>query len=489
MIKQFTESLTLFTKIKAILLQGKKGVEKENIRITEKGYLSQNNHPTAFGSALTHQYITKDFAESMIELVTPPFQDLDELYCFLEQLHRYVYQNLKIENLWPNSMPPKILDDLPVSIAKFGKSNNAKLKETYRRGLKLRYGDKMQIISGWHFNYSYPQELWTIFKNISSQQKFKNEKMLGAARNFLRFHWLIIYLFGDTPTFNKGLEKIDTQKNSVSFRNLIYKNKDKIKISYNDFTTYCKDLLKTIQTKKPSYQKFEITKNNRYHQLNDNILQIENELYFPIRIKPLAVKNERPLLSLQKKGIHYFEIRCLDLQHQNPLGIEKEQLYFLELFLLFCFILPSPPLTEGELEEIDSNKQAICTNGKDPQLLLTNQNKQVNIQDWGMKIFECLAELATLLDSDKLLKVIQQQKQVLQQSNKMPASRLKNSSFQEYMLKIAQNHKKYFLANAPNSSFTAMMELEQQNSIAKQLKIEQNDNITFDNFLNQYFKI
>jgi glutamate--cysteine ligase len=52
--------------------RGLRGVEKESLRVTAQGKLSQLPHPKLLGAALTHPYITTDYSEALPELVTPP---------------------------------------------------------------------------------------------------------------------------------------------------------------------------------------------------------------------------------------------------------------------------------------------------------------------------------------------------------------------------------------------------------------------------------
>ena len=58
------------------------------------------------------------------------------------------------EYFWPFSIPSGKISSNDIKIATFGKSNKAKFKEIYRKGLSNRYGKAMQAISGIHFNFS-----------------------------------------------------------------------------------------------------------------------------------------------------------------------------------------------------------------------------------------------------------------------------------------------------------------------------------------------
>jgi glutamate--cysteine ligase len=55
---------------RGVLRGGRKGVEKESLRVTPAGDIVQTRHPAALGAPLTNEHITTDFSESLIELVT-----------------------------------------------------------------------------------------------------------------------------------------------------------------------------------------------------------------------------------------------------------------------------------------------------------------------------------------------------------------------------------------------------------------------------------
>jgi glutamate--cysteine ligase len=66
------------------------GLEKEGLRVSRKGGISQASHPKALGCALTHPNITTDFSESLIELVTPPMHSAKEILAFLSKTQQYL---------------------------------------------------------------------------------------------------------------------------------------------------------------------------------------------------------------------------------------------------------------------------------------------------------------------------------------------------------------------------------------------------------------
>lgn len=190
------------------LSQSKIGLEKESLRAAETGGISQTSHPQSLGSPLTNPYITTDFSEAMMELITPPCDSVEQALDFLNDLQVFVYSQLKEEILWATSMPCVVESGDSIPVAQYGKSNAGMMKTVYRRGLGYRYGRTMQVIAGVHFNYSFSDSFWAMYqdieKNKQQTQSFISDQYMCLIRNMLRYGWLIPYLFGASPAVCKS---------------------------------------------------------------------------------------------------------------------------------------------------------------------------------------------------------------------------------------------------------------------------------------------
>ena len=113
---------------------GRKGIEKESLRVGPDGLMSQNRHPEALGSALTNAYITTDFSESLLEFITPAYTETWEALGVLCDIHQFTYERLGDEFLWVTSMPCAIPADQDIPLARYGKSNVGLMKTIYRTG-------------------------------------------------------------------------------------------------------------------------------------------------------------------------------------------------------------------------------------------------------------------------------------------------------------------------------------------------------------------
>src|ERR1700742_404327 len=279
-----------------ILQGGRKGVEKESLRVRPDGILATTPHPRDLGSALTNEHITTDYSESLIELVTPAFTTSWELLQYLLDLHQFVYRHLGDELLWATSMPCAIKRDEDIPIAQFGKSHVGTMKTVYRRGLSLRYGRMMQAISGVHFNYSFPLPFWEAYADIRESrergQDFISASYFDLLRNYRRYGWIVLYLFGVSPVVCKsflrgreaGLQELtpgtlyEPYATSLRMSDLGYRNRNQagLSVSVNSLDEYVRDLSRAISTPHPPYEKLGVAVGDEWHQLNANILQIEN---------------------------------------------------------------------------------------------------------------------------------------------------------------------------------------------------------------------
>jgi len=155
---------------RGVLRGGRKGVEKESLRVTPDGEIVQSPHPSALGAPLTNDNITTDFFRIADRAGdSPPFLESWELLQYLCDIHQFVYRHLGEELLWATSMPSAIESDASIPLAQFGTSNVGRMKTIYRHGLGMRYGRIMQAISGVHFNYSFPSKLWEV---LAAHQSF-----------------------------------------------------------------------------------------------------------------------------------------------------------------------------------------------------------------------------------------------------------------------------------------------------------------------------
>lgn len=500
---------------KSLLTQSKIGLEKEGLRVAENGEIANTAHPKNLGSALCHPYITTDFSEALLELITPP-SSIDESLEFLGQTQRFVYQQLEHnELLWNQSMPCVIRGKTAIPLANYGSSNLGTMKTVYRRGLGCRYGRTMQVIAGIHFNYSYSADFWQTYQNIlgDSQpiQAFIDYQYMGLSRNLLRFGWLVSYLFGASPavckTFLRDYHKHSLQPlsektlyepfaTSLRMGDIGYQNSQEdrlgVKASYHSLSSYIHSLKDAMQTPCPEYAKFSTKINDKHQQLNSNILQIENEYYTSVRPKRTLLAQENPLNALKNRGIEYIELRSLDINPLMPLGVDKEQLLFLESLMLFCLLESSPAICSNTQVAIDSNNNLVGHQGRDPNLKLILDNNEISIRQWGLDLCEKIKLCANLLGDDHAQAVSNIGQRFIQ-PEKTPSAqiidRLKTQdiSFFELSKTLSSNHQQTLGQTKIKPEFEKMLLKSAQKSHQNQHDLEQ-DNQPFEQYLQQYLQ-
>lgn len=397
----------------------KRGIEKEFFRVDKKGFISKRSHPKSLGSALKNKYITTDFSEAQVELVTPTFEDVDELYDFLYSLHVFVANNIEgDEMLWPFSMPPKIKDESEINIGYYHQSGEGLLKHVYRRGLKVRYGATMQCVSGMHYNFSINQSSFSTLIN-STDQKSINEAYLGLMRNFKRIFWFVLSEFGQTNVVDKSFVKNRNHSlNELNKNDLYLENATSLRMSeigyqseaqksldikYNSLSGFLQKIKDAITVPFEDYKKKGLLDSNgEYHQISDGIIQIENEYYDSIRPKRSASNNLRPYDLLKDFGIEYLEIRGVDISPSDITGMSKHHIRFLDLILIYCLISPSPKMTSKEKNEIDSNERVSIYEGKSKSSKININGNKVSIKNARKDIFENLKNIADFMNDRDL---------------------------------------------------------------------------------------
>ena len=496
---------------------GQRGVERECLRITPAGQLARTPHPLALGSALTNQYITTDYSEALLEFVTPPQLSNWETIQFLCDVHQFVMERIDDELLWPLSMPCSISSDADVPLAQYGRSNVGKMKTIYRRGLGHRYGRVMQSISGIHYNYSLPDAFWPLYRDLEGErsdlQAFRSATYLGAVRNVRRLDWLLLYLFGASPALCKsfvrgrgetGLDELGPGTlygpfaTSLRMSDLGYRNSAQanLVVSANSLGEYVRDLYQATHLPRTEFERIGVKVDGEYRQLSANQLQIENEFYSTIRPKRVTQPGERPTAALARGGVQYIELRALDISPWDPVGINQRQLRFLEVFLIYCLLQESPPITAREQECIDRNHGLVARRGREPGLKLHRDAREVPLRDWAAAICNDMVEVARLIDPGEgqgHVEAIRHQLLAVEDPARTPSAALLaelrdgGQSLAAYGLELAGRTRDYFLSLAPDlNQHRELLTTEAAQSLRKQHEIEVSDKLSFDDYLARY---
>ena len=499
----------------SLLRRGLRGLEKESLRVDRRGHLAHTLHPSGLGSALTHPYLTTDYSEALPELVTPPYPSNWETLQFLCDLHIFVANHLEDELLWAQSMPCRIPSGDKVPIAVYGSSNLGKFRSVYRRGLGFRYGRAMQTISGVHFNYSVPLEFWRLYHEREPSslglKDFISHQYMGAIRNYRRLAWLLIYLFGASPAFCKSfptagspcLRELDADTwfapfgTSLRMSDIGYRNRtqSELQISMNSLDDYLADMVAAVTTSNPRYEAIGALADGEYRQLNTNTLQIEAEYYSPIRPKPPADNPHRPTLALRESGVRYLEVRTLDLNMTDPLGVNAQQLRFVEALLLYCLLNDSPLIDSAEQAEIDERDLLVAREGRRPGLELPLGGRTVGLARWAGDVLTGTRGIAALLDEDGdgYVDSVEAQLAAAGDPELTPSAQIlrhlqtEGASFFELALETSRQQHRYFSELRLPAAKEAWLDELARESLKQQARLEGESEKTFEDYLRDYF--
>jgi glutamate--cysteine ligase len=501
----------------SLLEQCLHGIERECLRVTGEARLAQTPHPEALGAALTNSLITTDYSESLLEFITPALADPAATLESLDKIHRFAYSKLGNEFLWSPSMPCPLPAEEDIPIAYYGTSNIGKLKYVYRQGLALRYGKTMQCIAGIHYNFSLPEDIWSVLRQTENfdgtDRDFQSESYIGLIRNFRRYSWLLMYLFGASPaldaSFLRGrshqLEPFDADTlylpyaTSLRMSDLGYQSNAQADLTpcYNDLLTYTDSLRKAVATPYAPYTEIGTHKDGEWIQLNTNVLQIENEYYSTIRPKRVTYSGERPIQALMARGVQYVEVRCLDINPFLPVGIDLQQSRFLDAFILFCALQDSPQLADCECGNASSNFLTVVKEGRRPGLQLSRNTSTIDLKVWADELLDEIAPIIGLLDRSQGIaeyaESLAVQRAKVADPSLTPSALVlaamteRKEGFTAFSLRQSQVHAEYFRSRPLSVDDQTEFETRARESLAQQSELEQTEEpVDFDTFVGAY---
>jgi len=494
-----------------------RGIEKEGLRVDHDGKLTHTPHPKSLGSALTHPHVTTDYSESLLELITGTHDTVAGVLGELQDVHQFVAQRLDDEWIWNQSMPAHLPAEENIPIAWYGTSNTGMLKHVYRRGLSVRSGRTMQCIAGVHYNFSLPATLWGVLGHPGgTHQARASHGYMALIRNFTRYAWLLMYLFGASPAVSSsflrnlnrddhGLVPLDgdtwylPHATSLRMSDLGYRNQAQSELQqcYNDLNTFLCRMHKAVTTPWPDYAAIGTHRDGEWIQLNTNILQVENEYYSNIRPKHPVGRCERPLTKLAQQGIQYVEVRCLDIDPFSPIGISPQTCHFLDAFLLFCAAEDSPLFdANGFCQHSDHNFDLVAKQGRQPDLLLMRDNQAIRLRDWAHDLLDGVSVYATLLDQaygdSHYTAALEAQRAKVHDVNLTPSAQLLQQlrdqamDLQRFSLNLSRQHHEALHQRPHTTDAQARLQQQVQTSLQQQQALERSDQVDFDTYVRHY---
>ncbi len=495
----------------------RRGIEKESLRVRPDGMLADTPHPAGLGSALTHPHITTDFSESQLELITGVHADVDACLAELTEIHQIVYKHVGDELLWGTSMPCGLPADDDIPLGQYGSSNLGRAKTVYRNGLAHRYGRRMQTISGVHYNFSMPEAAWPILQQAQARGgsaiAYQTEAYFHLIRNFRRHSWLLLYLFGASPTVCRsfvagrkhGLRELTPGTlflpgaTSLRMGPLGYQSdaQSSLAVSFNSLRSYAESLNAALTKPYPPYEAIGLRDGDNYRQLGTTLLQIENEFYGTIRPKPRFRSGERPLYALGERGVEYIEVRCMDNDPFSPIGIAADTMRFLDVFLLHCLLHDSPPDTPEEIAAMSRNQHDVAERGRDTSLRLVRQGAELGLAEWSAGLLDEFEPIAAALDDahrgNAYRDALNAARAACADSTATRSARIlaeigrnDDPSFVAFALAQSRRHRRVLQDLPLPAAMDARYARMAGESIAAQRRIEAADSVPFETYRRQY---
>lgn len=362
-------------KVRALLLKGNYGLEKESLRVDEEGFLSHTSHPFP-----NDDHIVRDFCENQTEINTPVTHSAAEA---VQALIRYDCQIQRVlkglpqrEYLWPFSNPPYIRNEADIPVARFFGEQAGKTE--YREYLSDRYGRYKIAFSGFHVNYSFDETLLREDFAFSAETDFdtyRNQLYVVLAEKAAAYGWLLVAVTAASPLLDssfveKGKFGSDTFNGLASTRcsELGYWNYFAPVFDYSNIRAYADSI-------------------QRY--VDEGLLRFPTELYYPVRLKPRGVNN---LNTLREQGIDHIELRMFDLNSLVPGGIDERDLAFAQLFLVWLASTPREPLsTKAQVQAVQNFKNAAHYDLKTVKIVPPD-GEVTSVANAALKVLDRMAE-------------------------------------------------------------------------------------------------
>ena len=285
-------------------------------------------------------------------------ESIDEALAALGKLDTQV-RNVLAEHgeyLWLYSNPPHIENEDEIPIAAFTGAHSS--KRVYREYLEQKYGKKLMLFSGIHFNFSFSEAcLSELNTEHEDPSRFRDALYLRLYKQLMRHSWLLVMLTAASPFYDASLDQ-PGENGIIKSRYASLRNSERG--YWNQSLLYL------------NHQNLQRFTDSIRSYISNGYLHSASELYLPIRLKPRGVNS---LESLSENGVDHIELRMFDLNPAAPLGIDARDLQFAHLLMLYLLSLPDFDFTpDFQKEAVSAHKNAALL---EPDAALTEQADEI----------------------------------------------------------------------------------------------------------------
>ncbi|MEG0482639.1 MAG: glutamate--cysteine ligase, partial [Acinetobacter sp.] len=345
-----------------------------------------------------------------------------------------------------------------------------------------------------------------------SLQDYRSHRYLGLVRNFIRLTPLVMYLVGSSPSvckcFMTGREHqllplikgtlFLPYATALRMGRFGYQNsaQKQLGIHYNNLDSYVAELQKAVNTPYAQFSHLGLNdENGEPIQINDHVLQIENEYYSLVRPKQVPQAGETPSQALANRGIGYVELRAVDVNPYSAIGINEDTAGFLEVLALYCLLKDSPALLDDEQDVIELNQAEVVNRGRAPNAKIREAGQEYPLNEWIQQHVTAMQPLANILNQSYATDLygkalLEMQSRIDDVDETLSAHVIADTmeqggtwSFGSFM---ANQHFDFYEQHVLSPETLAYFEQLAQTSLQNQQQLEQEKEISFDEYLAKF---
>lgn len=374
--------------VRAHLLEGGFGLEKESLRIDGGGFLAHT--PADFADDV---HIVRDFSENQVEVNTPVCgtvaEAMQSLEYYNEKVQRALADSGYHELVWPFSNPPYILNEKDIPIAQyFGDQAD---KTEYREYLSDRYGRYKMAFSGIHINYSFGEALLKADFALTDGDDFdayRDELYVRLAENCVTYGWILTAVMAASPVMDSSY----VEKGRIGGD--LFQGLATVRCSELGYWNFFAPIL--------DYSSPAAYAASIQDYIDRGMIRYPSELYYPIRLKNFGPYSLEGLAQ----GVSHIELRMVDLNPLVKSGLDERDVLFSQLFLVWAASIEGPRLSaKDQVQAVQNFKNAAHFDLKTVKIVMPDGSAHSVVKagkkvidamekfyaDFGSVVHDCLA--------------------------------------------------------------------------------------------------
>ena len=180
------------------------------------------------------------------------------------------------------------------------------------------------------------------------------------------------------------------------------------------------------------------------------------------------------------------------------MGINEDEIRFIDCLLLFCLLDESPKCDANDRARIDQNFKTVVNQGRKPGLTLKQRKGDITLENWGTDLLNGISAIAKHMDqlhgSNDYSRVCQLQKDKIQNPELTPSAKVlsdmqaHNQSYFDFAMSLSKQHQQEFTKIPLTAQQLDYFQTARDNSIQRQSDTEAQDDLAFDEYLSRFYQ-